>query len=53
MSRIKRVAALLVVSALAVPAVPATARDHKRPNVTLRSDGDRQSLDMAFHIRQT
>jgi len=42
MSRIERVASLLMVFALAAPAVPANAHDHKRPKVMLRSHGERQ-----------
>jgi hypothetical protein len=42
MSRLGRVATLLIVVALVTPAVPAGAHDHKRPRVTLRSHGESQ-----------
>jgi hypothetical protein len=42
MSPLSRVAILFVALALVAPAVPAVAHDHKRPNVMLRSHGERQ-----------
>jgi len=42
MHRFGRAAVLLFVIALVAPAVPATAHDHKRPKVMLRSHGERQ-----------
>ena len=42
MHRLGRTAVFLLVVALAAPAVPVNAHDHKRPKVMLRSHGERQ-----------